>query len=430
LTLEHAEVVPYREYPVAARPVLGARYCTVCGIGGALADRYEHNVLLWSDEPFTETVVTRELTNHGFEVAAVSRTLDPRQPWTASVTHGPEPAAETYVGRFHGDWSTVGWIGLWARGPGYVVYDEPDHDWRAVPAAEALYHQHDRPSDTVLTLTGQQATGLAILAGRRLPTRSELAAALRAREDARWSSQQLWQRFYDHRAAVLAPEVRRLRTESARLADRPPPRRPVADPEEGRRAVARMPAARVRVGEPFPLVRFLLGRFADRRSDTYGSHTALCNRLELVLGSGETVGLTLELMVRGGLLVHPGAVTPYCPEEADYLDDPELAPAQAGQQWPDPLWCAVFPASPARFEVWGRPATPTAALQRLSIAVTFPGGPEFVALPAWSDSFHLWDYFAAAGAEPDPEEGHEIFVPDDINLMKAVRARIVEWPVG
>ena len=147
-------------------------------------------------------------------------------------------------------------------------------------------------------------------------------------------------------------------------------------------------------------------------------------------GSGETVGLTLELMVRGGLLVHPGAVTPYCPGEADYADDPELALARAGQQWPDPLWCAVFPVSPARFEIWGWPATPTTVRQNLSIAVTFPGGREFVAVPAWSDTFHLWDYFTAGGPMPAQEEGYEIFVPDDLNLTKTVRARIVEWSDG
>jgi hypothetical protein len=327
------------------------------------------------------------------------------------------------VGRFQGDWSTVGWIGLWVRDSGYVVHDQPDRGWRAVPARQALEDQRD-----AVVLTEQQATGLAILAGHRLPTAGELAGVLRAEEEPPGSGQQLWQRFYGHRAAAFATEVTRVRAEGARLAGLPPARQQVSGQEERRRAVAREPVARVRVGEPFPLVRFLIGRFADRRGDVFGSYTALCNRVELVLRSGETVGLTLELMVRGGLLVHPGAVTPYCPAEADYLDDPDLALAQAGQQWPDPVWCAVFPASPARFEVWGWPSTPAPALQRFSIAVSFPGGPEFVALPAWSDSYHLWEYFAAGGAEPDLEEGHEIFVPDDINLMKAVRVRIVEWP--
>lgn len=425
-------MVPYREYPAAARPVLGARYCTVCGIGGRLGNRYEHNLLLWSDEPFTTAVVTREMTNLGFEVAGVSRTLDPHQPWAAWIAGGPEPAAETYVGRFQGDWSTVEWIGLWARNRGYVVHDQPDHGWRAASAGQALYEQRnlgELPSDAVVVLTEQQATGLAILAGRRLPTAGELAAALRTGEDPHWSSQQLWRRFYDHRAAVFTPDVKRLRTAAARLADQPPARRQVSGQQERRQAVAEVPATQVQLGEPFPLVRFLIGRFADRRGDTFGSYTTLCNRLDVVLGSGETVGLTLELMVRGGLLVHPGAVTPYCPAEADYLDDPELELARAGQQWPDPLWCAVFPASPARFEVWGWPSTATPPLQQLSLAVTFPGSLEFVALPAWSDTFHLWDYFASPGHEPGPEEGHEIFVPDDLNLMKDVQARIVEWPV-
>jgi hypothetical protein len=433
LTLEHAEAVPYREYPAAARPVLGVRYCTVCGISGELSDRYEHNYLLWSDEPFSPAVVTREMTALGFQVSSVFRTLDTQQPWAARITGGPELPAESYVGRFHGDWSAVRWIGLWLRHRGYVVHDQPDHGWRAVAAAQALYDQrnlYELPSDAVVLLTGQQATGLAILAGRRIPTASELAAALRAQEHSRWSSEQLWQRFYDHRVALFAADVRRVRAEGARLAGAPPDRQQVAGRQERQRAVARIPALRVRVGESFPLLRFLVGSFEDRRPDGYASYTTLCNRLDIVTGDGETVGLTLELMVRGGLLVHPGAVTPYCPPEADYADDPELALAQAGQQWPDPLWCAVFPVSPARFEMWGWPATPTTVRRNLSIAVTFPGGQEFVAVPAWSDTFHLWDYFTADGPLPAQEEGHEIFVPDDLNLMKTVQARIVEWSGG
>ena len=139
MTLEHAEAVPYREYPAAARPVLGVRYCTVCGISGELSDRYEHNYLLWSDEPFTPAVVAREMTALGFEVISVFRTRDAQQPWAARITGGPELPAESYVGRFHGDWSAVRWIGLWLRRRGYVVHDQPDHGWRAVAATQALY---------------------------------------------------------------------------------------------------------------------------------------------------------------------------------------------------------------------------------------------------------------------------------------------------
>jgi hypothetical protein len=433
VTFEHTHAVPYREYPPAARPVLGVRYCTVCGISDKLSARYEHNFLLWSDEPFTPAVVTREMARLGFEVVEVFRTPDAHRPWTAHVAAGPERTAETYVGRFHVDCSAVHWIGLWSRHRDRVVHDQPEHGWRALPASQVLYDQHDQyevPSDAVVVLTEQQAVGLAILAGRRLPTASELAAALRSEEETRWAGQQLWKRFYDHRAARFAADVERIREEAARLAGVPPERRPVSYREDAERAVAGIPPLPVRVGEPFPLVRFLIGSFHDRWRDGYGSYTTLCNRLDVMTGGGESITLTLEVMVRGGLLVHPGAVTPYCPAEADYLDDPELALAQAGQRWPDPLWCAVFPVSPARFEVWGRPATASAALRRLSIALTFAGGKEFVAVPAWSDTFHLWDYFATAGALPADGEGHEIFVPDDINLMKEVQARIVEWSGG
>jgi hypothetical protein len=433
LTFEHIDAVPYREYPVAARPVLGVRYCTVCGIRDRLSARYEHNFLLWSDEPFTASVVAREMTRLGFEIVDVFRTRDRHQPWAAQIAGGPQWAEETYIARFGGDWSTVEWIGLWSRHRDRVIHDDPDHGWLAMTASQALYDQHDlseSPSDAVVVLTEQQAVGLAILAGRRLPTESELAAALRAEEESRWSGEHLWKRFYDDRAALFAADRERVRAEAVRLADAPPQRQPISDQEDGQRVAARLPALAVRVGEPFPLVRFLIGSFHDRRPDDYGSYTVLCNRLDVVTGGGETVSLTLELMVRGGLLVHPGAVTPYCPAEADYLDDPELALAQAGQRWPDPLWCAVFPVSPARFEIRGRPASTSAALRRLSIAVTFPGSQEFVAVPAWSDSFHLWDYFATAGTLPADETGQEIFVPDDINLMKPVQARIVEWSGG
>ena len=433
LTFEHIDAVPYREYPPAARPVLGVRYCTVCGIRDRLSARYEHSYLLWSDEPCTATVVAREMTRLGFEIVDVFRTRDKNRPWAAQITGGPPRRDESYVGRFDGTWSTVRWIGLWSRHRDKVIFDHPDHGWRVLPASQALYDQHDlaeSPSEAVVVLTEQQAIGLAIQAGRRLPTAGDLAEALRAEEESRWAGEQLWKRFYDHRAALFAADVARVRAEGSRLAEAPPERQPISYQEDGQRVAARLPALGVRVGEPFPLVRFLIGSFHDRWRDGYASYTTLCNRLEVVTGGGETLGLTLEVLVRGGLLVHPGAVTPYCPAEADYLDDPELALAQAGQRWPDPLWCAVFPVSPARFEVWGRPATSSTALRRLSIALTFPGSEEFVAVPAWSDSFHLWDYFATAGALPADGTGHEIFVPDDINLMKAVQARIVEWSGG
>jgi hypothetical protein len=433
LTFEQTGAAPYREYPPAARPILGVRYCTVCDVRGELSDRYEHAFLLWSDEPFTAPVVVREMTRLGFRVVGVFRTHDPRRPWAATIDGGPERAAETYVGRFEGDCTAVEWIGLWSRHDDRVVHDEPGHGWRVVPASLALHDQDDmveQPGDTVVVLTEQQAGGLAILAGRRLPTGSELAAALRGEQESRWAGGQSWERFYDHRAALFAADVQRVRAEGARLAAAPPARQSMSYEDDRWRAVAAIPPLPVRVGERFPLVRFLVGSFHDRRPDGYGSYTTLCNRLAVTTTGGGTVELTLELMVRGGLLVHPGAVTPYCPAEADYLDDPELAPAQSGQRWPDPLWCAALPVSPARFEVWGRPATVSRALQRLSIALTFPGGGEYVAVPAWSDTFHLWDCFAAAGARENDEECHEIFVPDDVNLMKPVQARIIEWSGG
>jgi hypothetical protein len=140
-------------------------------------------------------------------------------------------------------------------------------------------------------------------------------------------------------------------------------------------------------------------------------------------------------MVRGGLLVHGPAFTPFCPAEADYADDPELDLAQSGDRGREPLWCAVFPASPAHLEIWGMPTsptTPTSALRRLSIALSFPDGETYAAVPAWNDTFHQWQHFVLAGSDlvsaPRRGPGREIFVPDDINLMKTVQARILEQP--
>jgi hypothetical protein len=140
-------------------------------------------------------------------------------------------------------------------------------------------------------------------------------------------------------------------------------------------------------------------------------------------------------MVCGGLIVHGPTYTPYCPVEADYTDDPDLDLAPSGHHLPDPLYCAVFPASPANLEIWGIPASSRSAspmLRQLSIALTFPDGQEFTAVPAWTDTFHQWRHFhRIEPGTPTPARrtfGREIFVPDDINLMKAVQARLLHVP--
>ncbi|MFI7547457.1 hypothetical protein [Actinoplanes sp. NPDC049599] len=43
--------------PAAVRLVLGTRYVMVCAVLGEGSTRYQHGYLLWSDEPFTASVV-------------------------------------------------------------------------------------------------------------------------------------------------------------------------------------------------------------------------------------------------------------------------------------------------------------------------------------------------------------------------------------
>ncbi|GAB1641287.1 hypothetical protein [Krasilnikovia sp. MM14-A1259] len=52
----------------------------------------------------------------------------------------------------------------------------------------------------------------------------------------------------------------------------------------------------------------------------------------------------------------------------------------------------------------------------LRLTLTFPNGAEFASLRGWDDNDFRWRRFRSA------REG-EIFVPDDIALMKGVRAR-------
>ena len=68
------------------------------------------------------------------------------------------------------------------------------------------------------------------------------------------------------------------------------------------------------------------------------------------------------------------------------------------------------PPPPAMLEIWGLPhppippATASAALRGLGIALIIPGEQAFAAAPGWSDTFHQWDRFIpvnrAAGTPP------------------------------
>jgi hypothetical protein len=318
------------------------------------------------------------MTGRGFQVVAVSASPRRRLPWTARISAGPPALASTYVGLFGENCADVRWVGWWSRETGYVVYDSPGEGWRATEADRVLYEQRDLyelAKDDAVMLTEAQATGLAVLAGRRLPTDTELTAAIRAQDEALDLRRQRWQRFYQHRADLHAADIQRLRAQAARLADAEPRRQPVSSWQERDQTVAAIPALQARLGDTFSLLRFLVGTFhdRDRGGRGYGSYTVFCNRLEVIGAGGGTIGLTLELMVRGGLLVHGPAYTPYCPAEADYTDDPDLDLAPSGHHLPDALYCAVFPASPANLEIWAIPASYRSAspiLRQLSIAVT------------------------------------------------------------
>jgi hypothetical protein len=280
-----SRVVPFREYPVEVRPVLGVRYCTVCGVVGEPGSRYEHGWLLWADEPFTAAIVAREMTSLGFQVIEVSGAQNPQQPWSAAISAGPPHWADIYVGIFDRDCASIGWVGLWSRRAGRVVHDMSEQRWQAVDADQVLYEQRDLyelPRDDVVILTAAQATGLAIVAGQRLPTATEITATVRTAEQADWSRTQLWQRFHDHRAQLFADEVQRLRAEGARLGDTPPHRQTAPFVHDRDRVVAGIPGLPVRVGAPFPLLRFLVGTFHDRTTGRsgYGSCT--------VVGTGST----------------------------------------------------------------------------------------------------------------------------------------------
>src|SRR5688572_24893688 len=100
MSFEPAAVVPFREYPAAIRPVLDARYVTVCAVLGKRSARYEYGYLLWSDEPFTASVVAREMAGLGFAVLDISPTRLADHPWAASIGAGPPRADETYLGIF------------------------------------------------------------------------------------------------------------------------------------------------------------------------------------------------------------------------------------------------------------------------------------------------------------------------------------------
>ena len=402
----------HREYPAASREILGARYCTVCQVN----DDDHHAVLLWSDEPFTEEIVRREMTALGWTVTEVRTTGKVSQPWVARMSGRRADRPETYVACFNDhDYTAMIWICRWPTGD-CVIYEDGAGGWTTRYSLAALYFWHDQwedPRDDMVLLTKRQAVGIAEIAGKRLPTDEETVAALAAYRAAQEAKRRRWDGLYEARAARFAPQVARWRAESARLAADPPAQQKISTWDEGARIGSRTEAVRVRPGEPFPLLRFLVGFFAG------GDHRVQCNRIIVETAGGETLELTLGFTLKNRADVRAGAVTPFCPAEADYPTDPDYVAALAVNGKSKGLNGGVFPVSSGRLELEGRPARTLkdpGAMRGLRIALTFPGGEEVVADDGWLISYFSWDKFGRERA---------LFVPFDLHLLKLVRARFI-----
>lgn len=405
----------FTEYPDELGRILGVRYRTVCRLE---PDRYGFDLpqLLWADEPFDAAVVERELLGRGFHDVSV-RWNEPRGPWWARVGGDGPAGEERWIGFIrHGRAGRVG-VGRWPHRSQYVVTYKDG--WRASGAGTALYDKYDEPHSWVVGLTRHQAELLSFADGRPLPTDAEVAAAVQAVLDARQDSWDRRDRFYAARAARFATEVADLRAEGARLAVSPPVSRHREDSDEGRsRAVAGIPALPVRPGESFPLLRFLVGHFSDRpvHGRFHGAYQVRCNRLALTVADGVTLDLTLHVsMVGGSLWGRP--VTPYLPAEADYTGDPGFSSSLA-------LTSTVFPASPVSLTIQGRLEPVPLRWTPLSMVLTFPGGQEYVTEPLRAGAPNVWGIMHRYDGRPVGPEVR-LFVPDDINLLKPVRARLI-----
>lgn len=413
---------PWLEHSPEARQALGARYATVCAIASPHDDTYEHGYLLWSDEPFTERAVTRQMTALGFTVTAVGATGHRWHPWQVAVSAGPDTRLPTHVVAFRGDYTTAGWLGIWSRTAGRVLYDSPEEGWKTAGTLHTLYADKglwEDPHDWVALVTAEQAERVARQLGRRLPGVAGLDAAVRADRavvERRWA---LWAEFTARRLERFAVEVRQVIEEGDRLAAVDPPRRAVAYVAGRHREAERIAAVPVRAGESFPLVRFLIGSFRDRRRGGVGDYDVHCNRLALTAPGGERLDLVLELQLSHYSQAHDEAFTPYCPDEAAWRDDPAIPAQLAAERPPIAIPALVFPVSPTAIRITARPLPATRDPGRwrdLRLTLTFPDGGEWTTPPGWDDDCFRWRRFRSA------REG-EIFVPDDVDVMKGVRAR-------
>lgn len=408
-----------KEYPEELRRVLGVRYWTLCGLE---PERHGFDLpqLLWANEPFDAAGVERELLDRGWRDVSVGPGA-PEGAWVARVGGDP-PAGDRWVGFLHGQGVNVA---RWPqRSPYLILHSEQDRGWRASAANAALYDRYDCPLPGRIGLTQYQAALLARAQGRPLPTDAEVAAALRAGSDLRQAFSARRDRFYAARTARFAAETAGLRAEAERLATVPPPLRR----EE---TLATPPPVPVRLGESFPLVRFLIGLAHDGPTRARRAYRMRCNRLAVTVADGVTLDLTLEVAMLGGPF-RGRIVTPYVPAEADLVRDPAFPALKPPSPPHTCLSSAVFPASPLHLTIRGEvdPATVPDPWRPLGIVLTFPGGAEYVTVPlvatgvnpAWHTARRYDPRQGAVGAEVN------LFVPDDINLLKPVRARLVPAP--
>jgi hypothetical protein len=422
----------YLEYPEELRRVLGVRYCTLCLLE---PERYGFDLpqLLWANEPFDAAVVERELLDRGWLDVSV-RPGSPEGPWLARVGGDP-PAGDRWVGfRLGDDHAGRITVARWPhKSPYLILYSSQNGLWRAIGASTLLYDKYDSPKPHAIGLTRHQAERLSLAEGRPPPTDAEVATALRAESD-RWRAfSDRRDRFYAARAARFAAETADLRTEAERLAAVPPPLHRTDGVDDRKRVVAALPPVPVRLGESFPLLRFLVGLAHDgpARARSRRAYRMLCNRLGVTVADGVTLDLTLEVSMRGGPFWGRIA-TPYVPAEADLVRDPAFPALKPPTPPHVCLSSEVFPASPLHLTIRGEvdPATLPDRWRPLGIVLTFPGGIEYVTVPlvatGVNPAWHTARRHDAGRGAVGPEAN--LYVPDDINLLKPVRARLVPAP--
>jgi hypothetical protein len=423
-------------YPEMLRRTLGVRHTAACELHSGQR-RFSHPVLLWSDEPFDAAGVERALRDLGWREVTVPTPAPPGSTWWRALVDGePSENPLCYVGRAGANSPTGFLVGYWSgRSETMVIFHLAEERWLIASVNDLLYDKDDDPRDWVFLLTRGQAEALCLAEGRPLITDAEVDALLRADRDARQAFWWRRDRFYDHRAGRFRAAAAEMRAAAGLRADDPPARQPVDGRDEAARVAAEIPPVPVRLGESFPLLRFLVGYFRDRASyrEHPGAYQVHCNRLALALPGEGVLDLALHLGM-APTSVFRDVVTPFLPVEADYRSDPGLADLDPPEGRNLRLGYKAFPVSPANMSIVGRSGAETTLpgrVEGLGLVLTFPGDLEYIIGP----EDHSAVYFHLGGACPfDREKGAAVgpsvalHVPDSIDLIKTVRARLVRHP--